>query len=414
MNQILDYNPNKSSGNNSAKSDKVVRVFAIFLALFAVGLLAVGGVSIIKNKKAGESGNLIQGQNTEVKPATKAKITVEQEGEQLNINVVHDKEIKKIVYIWDQGKENNITATGTEVSEKINLIAGEHELTVVVTDVDGVESTYTQVLKSAVGEDKEEPKITIEQSGNKLIVTAKDETEMAFVTYRVNDGEETKFEVEEEGQKEIQFEIELAMYDNNITIVAVDKNNNSKSEIKSYVGLTVPVVQATVSAEKDYVDVTITHETGVKEVMVEINGENSNVDLGGQVYKEVPFRIPITERNNLIKIIAVSVDDTKVEKELEIERPAVEAEDVEIVVQQSELDKHSADVLIKSPGGLKEFRFNVNDVDIPIDFGDADLANLPEFSFPVSLVSGNNKFVITVVKPDDTEKTVTQEIYCED
>ena len=36
MNQILDYSPNKNSGGNSSRTDKIVRVFAVFLILFAV------------------------------------------------------------------------------------------------------------------------------------------------------------------------------------------------------------------------------------------------------------------------------------------------------------------------------------------------------------------------------------------
>ena len=40
MNQILDYNPNKSSGSGKASgSDKVVRIFAIILIVFAVCLV---------------------------------------------------------------------------------------------------------------------------------------------------------------------------------------------------------------------------------------------------------------------------------------------------------------------------------------------------------------------------------------
>ena len=36
MNQILDYNPNKSSGGGTSGSDKIVRGFAVILAIFAI------------------------------------------------------------------------------------------------------------------------------------------------------------------------------------------------------------------------------------------------------------------------------------------------------------------------------------------------------------------------------------------
>ena len=48
MNQILDYSPNKNSGGNSSRTDKIVRVFAVFLILFALCLLGVGGYGYLK------------------------------------------------------------------------------------------------------------------------------------------------------------------------------------------------------------------------------------------------------------------------------------------------------------------------------------------------------------------------------
>ena len=46
MNQILDFDPNKKSGGSSSGSDKVVRVFAILLVIFAIGLLSSGAYGI--------------------------------------------------------------------------------------------------------------------------------------------------------------------------------------------------------------------------------------------------------------------------------------------------------------------------------------------------------------------------------
>ena len=64
MNQILDYSPNKTSKKGgSSGSDKIVRVFAILLAIFAICLLGVGGYSILKNRKAmsdADSGSVTQ------------------------------------------------------------------------------------------------------------------------------------------------------------------------------------------------------------------------------------------------------------------------------------------------------------------------------------------------------------------
>ena len=71
MNQILDYNPNKSSGGrpSGGGSDGLVRIFAIGLILFAICLVIGGAYGVYNNREKEE------------KPAvtvTEAKIEVEQ------------------------------------------------------------------------------------------------------------------------------------------------------------------------------------------------------------------------------------------------------------------------------------------------------------------------------------------------
>ena len=56
MNQILDYNPNKSSGSGkSSGTDNIVRIFAVILVVFALVLVGSGLYGMYKNnQKAGE------------------------------------------------------------------------------------------------------------------------------------------------------------------------------------------------------------------------------------------------------------------------------------------------------------------------------------------------------------------------
>lgn len=52
MNQILDYNPNKNSGSGkSSSSDKIVRIFAVILVIFALCLVGSGIYGMYKNQK---------------------------------------------------------------------------------------------------------------------------------------------------------------------------------------------------------------------------------------------------------------------------------------------------------------------------------------------------------------------------
>ena len=408
MNQILDYNPNKSSSGGSSGSDKVVRVFAICLAVFAVCLLAIGGVTLLKNKKEEPA--------TPVAQATKAQISVEQLETTLKIKVVHDKAIEKIIYKWDNEKENTINCNGqTEIEKEISLLSGSHALTIKVIDVNGEESLpFEQSFESSIGEDKEKPTIETELNVNKLIVKVEDDTALDFVTYRWNNDEEIVVQAEE-GQKSLEFEIEILKGKNDLMIVAVDKSNNSESKSASYTGVTKPEVYLEVSAEKDSVYVKITHDTGIKEVMLELNGQSQNVGIGDDSPTEVVFSFGLPNSTNIIKIVAVSVDDTKTEKELEVVNDSLTADNIEITLTQSEEDRHLAVINIKSPDGISSLKLNINDMDLEVPLGD----EIPpeerrEISFTYPLVDGNNKFVFHIVRPDGLEKHETKEIYCEE
>ena len=100
MNQILDYNPNKSSGGGSSGSDKVVRVFAAILAVFAICLLIGGAYGIYKNNNSKS--------NIQTQPVSKAQIEIEQKETTAIIKVNHDKVIEKLIYSWDSEKETTI------------------------------------------------------------------------------------------------------------------------------------------------------------------------------------------------------------------------------------------------------------------------------------------------------------------
>lgn len=410
MNQILDYNPNKSSGSGSSGgSDKVVRVFAICLALFAICLLAIGGVTLLKNKN--------KEQPTTDKPAasaTKAQISAEQLDEVVKVKVVHDKALDKIIYKWDNEKETTINCNGqTEMETEIALLAGEHSLTIKVLDADGVETPFEKSFESNVGVDKEKPTITTSHVGDKVTVYVEDETELDFVTYRWNDEDEIVVEAEE-GSKSVQFEVTIPKGNNDLMIVAVDKSNNSESKSEPYTGLTAPEVYLEVSAEKDSVYVKITHEVGIKEVLLELNGQSQVVGIGDDNPTEVVFGFALPSSSNVIKLVVTSVEGITTQKEIEVKNDNLSANDIEITVTQAEDDNHKATVMIKSPTGMTSLSLNFNDVDIPINLGDEVLPeDRKEIRFDLPLADGNNKITFNITRPDGLEKHETKEIYCE-
>lgn len=396
MNQILDYNPNKSSGGGSSGSDKVVRVFAIILICFAICLVVAGGYNIINNK-------------TEEKPVvtqTQAKVEAEQKETTILIKVSHDKAIEKLIYSWDSDKETTLKGTGEATMEtEIPLLAGTHTLNVKVTDVEGVETLFEKEFYSETGEDKISPIIDLDITDDKkLKITATDETAINYVTYRWNNDEEIQVDVSEEDNKKIEFEIDINKGKNDIVIIAVDANNNTTNTTKSFTGVMEPNIKVTVSADKKTVDILCYHENGIKEVGLKINDLTYNVDLQGQTPIEVPLPgIALAEGENKIYVSAKSVDDTF--KEIEEQVTSTPDED-EINLSIND----EGTITINIPNGIKEIKLNLNDVDYDVAVGDTNPTDITIDKTSLPLTDGNNKITVKVISVNGTEKEEVKEI----
>ena len=397
MNQILDYNPNKgSSGGGSSKSDKIVRVFAVLMGIFGLFLLGNAAYSLYKNNQ--------QSATVEQAPA-KASIVVEQGETKAIIKVSHDKAIEKVIYSWDTDKETTEKGNGESSMEiEVALAAGEHTLNIKVIDIDGVESKHEEVLVSETGEDKVYPVITLEVTSDKKVrVTATDETELSYVTYRWNDEVETEVPVSDDNKK-IEFDIYINKGTHDLTVSAVDKNNNTTTEIKSFNGVTKPEVKVTVSADKKSIDVYSSHENGIKEIKLNINGQDYDVGIPADSPKEVSFNVALPSGNNVIKVTAISVEQT----DTTVEETVTAAED-EITISIEQQPDVADKALIKAlcDAGIRDIKLNVNDIDYNLTI---DATDPKELSFELPLVEGNNKITFTVISVNGTEKQEVKEI----
>lgn len=400
MNQILDYNPNKSSGGKPSGSDTIVRVFAVLIACFAICLVAGGLYGVHKNKKTVAEA-----------PAapTEAVISVEQGETTAKILVSHDKAIEKLIYSWDSGKENNVKGTGEASMEaEVPLLAGTHTLTVKVTDIDGVEATYQEEITSETGEDKIYPVIDMGVTDQKkLKITATDETAIDFVTYRWNDEEEVKIEVSENDDKKIEFEIDILKGKNDLLIVAVDKNNNSTTETKTFTGVTKPDITITIGTDKKSGDVKVFHENGIKSITLKINDMDYNVAITEENPIEVTFPLPeLSIGTNKILVTATSVDDTVTEVTEEVSSEASE-DDIVITIEPKEGSSELAVVTAKTADGIKQLFLNINEQDYDVTLGEE---NTKETSFDIPLVEGPNKVTVKVVTINDFEKEEVKDI----
>lgn len=398
MNQILDYNPNKSSGGGSSGSDKVTRVFALILICFAICLVAAGAYNLIKNKENSQ---------VEAPIITEAKITVEQTESEVVVNVSHDKIIEKLIYNWDSQKETTIPGKNSStMEEKIPLLAGNHILNIKVIDIDGVESTYQETIESETGEDQIFPVIELKVTDEKkLKVTATDETEISYVTYRWNDEEEIRVDVSEEDKKKIEFEIDILKGKNDIVIVAVDANNKVTTEQESFTGVTKPDITVTIAADKRTVDIKCYHENGIKEVGLNINGTDYEVDLQGETPTDVDLpAVALAEGDNIIKVSARSIDDTITEVTEEVKSDPIEDE-INLTIADD------GTITVNVPTGIREMKLNLNDMDYDIELGSENPTDITISKTDIPFAEGNNKLTIKVVGFNGTVKEETKDIH---
>lgn len=351
MNQILDYNPSKKSGGTSSGSDKVVRVFAVLLVLFALGLLISGAIGIHKNN---------QTQKAPVDKATYASITATQTEEgKVAVSVTHDKAIEEMFYSWNTSAERSFKGEGSKSLEKeLDMPAGTNTLHIKVVDVNGVESSFEKEFTAEDGLDILNPVISItvidgegEDKLKKLKITATDETKLDFITYRWNDDEEIKVEAEESKPKEIVLELDILRGVNDITIVAVDSSNNTTTETKSFTALTKPEVVVMLSADGSSLEIETTHENGIAKIYYTLNGREYQAvftdDAENPPPPSVNFTQALDEGYNRFILTVTSVDDTETvfDGECEYNPPAQEEPQEEFNQADGEQEQPAEEVV---------------------------------------------------------------------
>lgn len=306
-------------GGNKSVSDKIVKVFAFILLLFAIFLIVSGVMSVMKNKE----GNNEASQSGEKVYQATIEAIIDEENEKVNIIVDNEIEISKIIYNWNQNSERTIEGDGTNHIEKsIDLSAGNSTLNIKVIDIKGNETKQAFSFNSEIGKDIINPTITLGYQGNKLIITAEDENELAFITYKWNDDAEITVEVDKDAENKtlLTEEVDILMGENTITIVAVDASNNTTTETKALTGVTKPEITVNLIGQGDTLEITCKHEKGIKEIYYTLNDRPYQYQTPeGETHTEIKFTQVLDEGYNRIKLKVTSVDDIPAEFDGECE-----------------------------------------------------------------------------------------------
>lgn len=298
MNQILatenlTNKKNKTKKNrmrNSGPADikTVVRVFAIVMLIFGIFVIGTGSYAIYSN----------EAQNTE---ATKPVITeaLNEDGTAVVLTVTHDKEIDRIEYSWNNGELQTITGNGRRnIEQEIEIPGGTNTLQVTAIDVDGQEISTQQ---SYTAEDI----INLSISGSNLKITAETETEIAYMTYRWDEEEEQRVDI---NSTTVDQEIDVPMGTHNIMVTLVDVNNETTTKEQTVMGTTKPIIDIGADDAGEYYLITITDETGLERVELNFRGEQRTITVeNGE--KELKYKLQLNEGDeNRLEITAYNVD----------------------------------------------------------------------------------------------------------
>lgn len=415
MNQILDYSQNtnkapsqKSFGGggynpkpsrNDSGSDKIVRVFAFMLIIFAVAIIGIGIASKMKNDETIEEEKEIKENETAV-----IELIADEANSTLKIKVNHTKNIEKVIYKWGTNREKELKPQGGMVYEsEISLPNGENTLTVKVIDAEGNETFKEQVFKSSTGVDITPPQLSLVPEGNKLVITAKDEKEISMITYQwSSDDQATEVHVDEEGKTELVAEAEILRGENDILVTAVDKAGNISTDTRTFKGVTLPEVLITVSADGKSANVNVTHEVGIKSINIVLNGESYDVDEldGTQTDVNVEFDIDPT-LENVIAVTAVSAEGTENKKEQTIE---YEEKEPTIEVIQDGVNIH---VIFRAEAGILKAELFMLEQNYTID----GLDDNPKEAFAdMELPEGTNRIIFTMTDLNGNEAVYDKEL----
>mgnify|MGYP005781345911 FL=1 len=290
MNQILATSEATSKKKRSGQADikTVVKVFAIVMIIFGVFMIGTGSYAIYKDNES---------KNSEV---TKPTITETQKDEKtVLVSVAHDKAIDRIEYKWNDGEVQTVTGNGRRNIEiEVEIPGGTNTLNVRAVDINGQEIS-TDIDYTA------EDIINLAVSGSKLKITAENETEISYMTYRWDDEEEQRIDI---NSTTVDQEIDIPMGEHNLTVILVDVNNETITKEQKVKGVTKPVIEIGADETRENYLVTITDETGLDRVEVTLRGESRTVTVEDNA-TEVKYRFPLIENDeNILEITAYNVD----------------------------------------------------------------------------------------------------------
>ncbi len=298
MNQILSVEDTKKKNKKTKKQkaprnsgpvaiESILKFFSVAILIFGIFMIGSGSYSMYTNSQEKTSN-------------TKPTIQVEESETEITLRVTHDKALSKVTYKWNDEQETQIQTNGRrEVSQVIEIPTGDNTLTVYAQDQNGQETTY-QKAYSLEGD------ITIdfELDGNNIKVTANGKNELSYLTYRWDEEEETRVDI---NNTQIEQSIEIPKGQHTLTVIAVDINNTTETKTQEVRGVTKPNLEITTDGSSNFI-IKVSDEEGLKRLEFTVNDTDKyKLELSGRT--ELEYQWPIQDGENILDVTVYNEND---------------------------------------------------------------------------------------------------------
>lgn len=289
---MVENKKKKKYGSGPADIKSVIRVFLISLIIFGVFYIGQGLYAIYRESK---------GRNTNNLPV----VSIERVNDKAIIIVTSSNEIKYLKYSWNNAEETSIPVNANYAEEEIILPIENSVLNVVVEDsLDRAVKFRKQFNLEGIDITEPTIEVTKQNDDGSIKISATDETEMSYITYKINDEEEIKIEKSATEDKTINYIIKLPRGENRLVVTACDNSGNIGTYEKKIIVSTASTIDLKV--ENGKLIVTIKDQDGIKDIEVNLNGvkyEAKNVNM-----KEASFQLELKQGTNTLSIKVTNVN----------------------------------------------------------------------------------------------------------
>lgn len=267
---------NKTSGNRNFEPNimkKAVIIFSILLIVFAIVIIGVKLIQIIKNNF----------QNSKIANLNQPQITIERVDENnLKLKIDYDEGITKLTWWWNNDISQIAERNYNVQDINIPIPSGEsNTLHVEAIGADGSIAEKEEVITRDMT-------ISIEWNqlpdSDNMEIIARAQNGIDKLVYYWNDEQVIVVPATEENQTELRTTIQLLRGTNTLHTIVTDSEGNTEEKTDLLHCVKEPVITVEANEDQMKILIIVSHDMGIKNVKFEINGREIIYDENNPKY----------------------------------------------------------------------------------------------------------------------------------